>query len=49
MDNEKDIYKILNEWYPDGKFSELDFWQAVAYADGYKNEYYADGDVAEWL
>mgnify|MGYP003336093019 CR=1 FL=1 len=45
----KDVYKILAEWFPEGNFSEEDFWEAVAEADGYQRDYYADGDIAEWL
>jgi hypothetical protein len=45
----KDVMSILNEWFPDGIFTEEDFWEAVAEADDYKQDYYADGDICEWL
>lgn len=45
----KSVYEILNEWYPDGKFSESDLWEAIAEADGHTLDYYEDGDIAEWL
>ncbi len=40
---------VLFEMYPDGVFSEEEFWEAVAEADGHEKDYYADGDIAEWL
>lgn len=47
--SKKSVYAILEEWYPDGNFTEDDLWEAIAEADGYEQEYYADGDLAEWL
>jgi antitoxin component YwqK of YwqJK toxin-antitoxin module len=43
------LEEVLMEMYPDGIFNEEEFWEAVAEADGYEKEYYADGDIAEWL
>lgn len=43
------VMEILQEWFPDGDFTEEDFWEAVAESDGYKQDYYADGDITEWL
>jgi hypothetical protein len=43
------LEEVLMEMYPDGIFNEDEFWEAVAEADGYEKEYYADGDIAEWL
>jgi hypothetical protein len=45
----RDVHEVLQEWYPSGVFTEEDFWEAVAEADGYERDYYADGDIAEWL
>ena len=44
----KDIYDILHEWgivVP----TEDELWEAIAEADGWKRDYYADGDLTEWL
>ena len=49
MSKSKSVYTILQEWYPDGNFNEDQLWEAIAEADGYKLDYYADGDLAEWL
>ena len=46
---EKGVWQLLAEWYPDGNFTEEDVWEAIAEADGYKLDYYADGDLAQWL
>jgi hypothetical protein len=43
------LEEVLIQMYPDGDFTEDDFWEAVAESDGYEREYYADGDIAEWL
>ena len=48
MDN-KSAIQILAEWFPDGDFTEDDLWDAIAEADGHKLDYYADGDLSEWL
>ena len=47
--NERDVNDILADWFPKGNFTEADFWDAVAEADVYKQDYYADGDIADWL
>lgn len=47
--DKRDVNEVLSEWFPNGNFSEADFWDAVAEADGYEREYYADGDIADWL
>lgn len=47
--SKKSVYQILDEWFPDGKYTEDDLWDAIAEADGYEQEYYADGDLTEWL
>lgn len=41
--------EILQEWFPDGDFTEQDVWEAIAESDDYQQDYYADGDLAEWL
>lgn len=48
MEN-KSLWEILQEWYPDGKYTEEQVWEAIAEADGHKLDYYADGDLTEWL
>ena len=48
MEN-KSLWEILEEWYPDGKYTEEQVWEAIAEADGHKLDYYADGDLTEWL
>lgn len=45
----KSVMEILMEWFPEGDFTEDDVWEAVAEADGHQRDYYADGDLAEWL
>lgn len=46
---DKAVYKLLAEWYPDGDFTEDELWEVIAEADGHKQDYYADGDLTEWL
>lgn len=46
---EKGVWQLLAEWYPEGDYTEDDVWEAIAEADGYKLDYYADGDLAQWL
>ena len=43
------LYQILAEWYPNGNYTEEELWEAIAEADGHKRDYYADGDLTEWL
>jgi hypothetical protein len=45
----KSIQQILEEQFPDGDYTENDVWEAIAESDDYKRDYYADGDLAEWL
>lgn len=50
MENEKkNLYSVLAERHPSGFFTEEELWDAIAEADGYERDYYADGDLAEWL
>jgi hypothetical protein len=49
MSKMKNIYTILEEWFPDGDFTEDDLWDAIAEADDHQLDYYADGDLTEWL
>lgn len=50
MENEKrDLYEVIVERHPNGFFTEEDLWDCIAEADGYEQDYYADGDLAEWL
>ena len=46
---EKAVYDLLAEWYPDGVFTEDELWEVIAEVDGHKLDYYADGDLTEWL
>ena len=45
----RDVHEVLQEWYPDGNFTEQDLWEAIAEEDGYERDYYEDGDLFEWL
>lgn len=45
----KSVMEILMEWFPAGDFTEQDVWDAVAESDDYQRDYYADGDLTEWL
>lgn len=45
----RSVDEVLAEWFPDGKYTEADLWDAIAEADDYERDYYADGDLAEWL
>ena len=45
----KSVIQLLAEWYPDGVFTEEDVWEAIAESDGHSQDYYADGDLTEWL
>lgn len=49
MSKMKSVYEVLMEWYPDGKYTEEQLWEAIAEADGYTQDYYEDGDLTEWL
>jgi hypothetical protein len=46
---DKAVYSLLAEWYPDGVFTEDELWEVIAEVDGHKQDYYADGDLTEWL
>lgn len=48
MDNEKELYSLLAEWYPKGNFSEADLWEAIAESNGLDYDP-SDGDLADWL
>lgn len=48
MEN-KSLWEILADWYPNGNYTEDQLWEAIAEADGHKLDYYADGDLTEWL
>ncbi len=48
MDNDKDIYQILAEINPSGKYNEEDVWAAIAEANDLDYDP-SDGDLAEWL
>ena len=49
MSKTKSVYEVLMEWYPDGVYNEQQLWEAIAEADGYSQDFYEDGDIAEWL
>ena len=49
MEDNKSPLEIVMEWYPKGDFTEEDLWEAIGESDGWKQDYYADGDLAEWL
>ena len=48
MTNMKKVYELLAEWGIDNP-TELELWEAIAEIDGHKQDYYEDGDLAEWL
>ena len=48
MGRMKDVWTILEEWGITNP-TEDDMWEAIAEADDYQMDYYADGDLAEWL
>ena len=44
------IYTILADWGIEPfEATEDDIWEAIAELDGHKLDYYADGDLTEWL
>lgn len=49
MSKMKSVYTVLEEWGIADDFTEDDLWQAIAEADGHRLDYYADGDLADWL
>ena len=44
----QNIFEILAEWGIENP-TEDDIWEAIAELDEHKQDYYADGDLAEWL
>ena len=44
----RDPWAILEEWGITNP-TEDDMWDAIAEADDHELDYYADGDLAEWL
>ena len=48
MSKMKAIWEILAEKGIENP-TEDDIWDAIAELDDYKQDYYADGDLAEWL
>lgn len=48
MGQMKNVWQILEEWGITNP-TEDDMWEAIAEADDYQLDYYADGDLAEWL
>ena len=42
------VWKLLAEWGIENP-TEEDVWEAIAELDEYKQDYYADGDLTEWL
>ena len=44
----RSVWDVLEEWGINNP-TEDDVWEAVAELDGHKLDYYADGDLAEWL
>jgi hypothetical protein len=41
--------EILEDWGIADNFTEEDLWDAIGEADENKLDFYADGDLAEWL
>ena len=48
MSNKPTAWEILEEWGITNP-TENDMWDAIAEADDHQLDYYADGDLAEWL
>jgi len=42
------VWKLLEEWGIENP-TEDDVWEAIAELDEHKQDYYADGDLTEWL
>lgn len=40
---------ILEDWGIADDFTEEELWEAIAEADGHTLDFYADGDLADWL
>jgi hypothetical protein len=49
MEKELNVMEILTRDHPKGNYNESDLWEAIEESDGYALDYYADGDLAEWL
>ena len=45
----KSLDQILAEWYPDGKFSEEDLWDAIAEANGVDVNEIMDQDLTMFI
>ena len=43
------LYSILSERHPDGDFSEMDLWEAIADSEGLELNEIMDGDLTEYL
>jgi hypothetical protein len=43
-----EVWKLLAEWGIDNP-TEDDVWEAIAELDEHSQDYYADGDLTEWL
>ena len=43
-----EVFKLLAEWGIHNP-TEDDVWDAIAELDGHTQDYYADGDLTEWL
>ena len=44
-----DLYSILAEWYPEGKYTEADLWEAIAEAEGVDINEIMDRDLIEFI
>lgn len=45
----KSLDQILSEWYPDGKFSEEELWDAIAEANGVDVNEIMDQDLTMFI
>jgi hypothetical protein len=45
----ENLYSILSERHPDGDFSEMDLWEAIADSEGLELYEIMDGDLADYL
>lgn len=45
----RNLYSILAEDHPEGDFTEMDLWDAIAESEGLDLNEIMDGDLTEYL
>jgi len=43
------LYSVLADWYPDGKYTEADLWEAIAESEGVDVNEIMDRDLTEFI